>query len=201
MDDLRAVRPANVDLSEQIAVWKDARFGRQVRAATVEALEKLQTQANAAMDFVAEKGDEIDTVRQDVDTVRQNAQDAVDHANDITDQYKAYADAQLEATRQERTKAEEAKSGADQAAVLSQSWAVGGTQTRDGENADNAKYWSSVSQSQAETARSEADRAAQYSAVIAPSFIFDPGEAALYMKSGVGVDFGMTDAILYWRIT
>ena len=70
MDDLRAVRPANVDLSEQIAVWKDARFGRQVRAATVEALEKLQTQANAAMDFVAEKGDEIDTVRQDVDTVR-----------------------------------------------------------------------------------------------------------------------------------
>ena len=201
MDELRAVRPANVDLHEQIDAWKNARYGRQVRAANVEALEKLQTQANAAMDFVAEKGDEIDMVRRDVDTVRQNAQDAVDHANDITDQYKAYADAQLEATRQERTKAEEAKSGADQAAVLSQSWAVGGTQTRDGENADNAKYWSGVSQSQAETARSEADRAAQYSAVIAPSFIFDPGEAALYMKSGVGVDFGMTDAILYWRIT
>lgn len=201
MDELRAVRPANVDLSEPIDTWKNARYGRQVRGATVEALEKLQAQANAAMDFVAEKGDEIDTVRQDVDTVRQNAQAAVDHANDITDQYKAYADAQLEATRQERTKAEEAKSGADQAAVLAQSWAVGGTQTRDGENADNAKYWCSISQSLAETARSEADRAAQYSAAVAPSFIFDPVEAALYMKSGVGVDFGMADAILYWRIT
>lgn len=44
-------------------------------------------------------------------------------------------------------------------AVLSESWAVGGTETRDGENTDNSKYYSEQSKAEADRAKSEADRA------------------------------------------
>lgn len=55
-----ANQPVHVDISQDIQNWKSAQYGRQVRDANVSALTKLQDQANASVDYVAEKGEAVD---------------------------------------------------------------------------------------------------------------------------------------------
>lgn len=196
-----ALQPVHIDISEDIQEWKDARYGRQVRAANVSALTKLQDQANAAVDYVVGKGEAIDQAAKDVQTVRQEAQGAVDHANDITAEYKQYADDKLTATELERQAAQAARTGSEAAATLAESWAVGGTGSRPGEDGNSSQFWAEKSQESAGQASREADRAAQYASIVAPGFLVDLEEMALYMKAGVGVDFVVTaDAELCWKI-
>ena len=196
-----ALQPVHVKINQDIQEWTTARYGRQVRAANVSALTKLQDQANAAVDYVVEKGEAIDQAAKDVQTVRQEAQGAVDHANDITAEYKQYADDKLAATEQERQAAQTARTGSEAAATLAESWAVGGTGSRPGEDGSNSQFWAEKSQESAGQASREADRAAQYASIVAPGFLVDPGSMELYMKAGVGVDFIVTDdAELCWKI-
>lgn len=196
-----ANQPVHVNINQDIQEWKTARYGRQVRAANVSALTKLQDQANAAVDYVVGKGEAIDQAAKDVQTVRQEAQGAVDHANDITAEYKQYADDKLAATEQERQAAQTARTGSEAAATLAESWAVGGTGSRPGEDGSNSQFWAEKSQESAGQASREADRAAQYASIVAPGFLVDPGSMELYMKAGVGVDFIVTDdAELCWKI-
>ena len=196
-----ALQPVHIDISEDIQEWKDARYGRQVRAANVSALTKLQDQANAAVDYVVEKGEAVDQAAKDVQTVRQEAQGAVDHANDITAEYKQYADDKLTATELERQAAQAARTGSEAAATLAESWAVGGTGSRPGEDGNNSQFWAEKSKDDATRASQEADRAAQYAGIVAPGFLVDPETMVLYMKVGVGVDFIVTDdAELCWKI-
>lgn len=56
--------------------------------------------------------------------------------------------------------AETAQSESENAATLAQSWAIGGTNTRTGENTNNAKYYSQESASSATSANSSASAAA-----------------------------------------
>ena len=80
------------------------------------------------------------------------------------------AKASEEAAREAQTAAEEAKEAAEQAAeeigdsaLLSESWAVGGTGTRAGEDTDNSKYYAGqakTAQEATETAKSTAETAA-----------------------------------------
>ena len=196
-----ANQPVHVNINQDIQEWKTARYGRQVRAANVSALTKLQDQANAAVDYVVGKGEAIDQAAKDVQTVRQEAQGAVDHANDITAEYRQYADDKLAATEQERQAAQTARTGSEAAATLAESWAVGGTGSRPGEDGSNSQFWAEKSQESAGQASREADRAAQYASIVAPGFLVDPGSMELYMKAGVGVDFIVTDdAELCWKI-
>ncbi len=207
-----ALQPVHVDINQELQDWKSARYGRQVRAANVSALTKLQDQTNTAVDYVTEKGEAVDQAAKDVQMVRQEAQGAVDHANEISGQnrqyvddtvanYKQYADDKLTATEQQRQAAQTARTGSETAAVLAESWAVGGTGSRSGEDGDNSKFHAEKSKESAERATQEADRAAQYASIVAPGFLVDPGEMALYMKAGVGVDFVVTaDAELCWKI-
>lgn len=196
-----ANQPVHVDINQEIQDWKIARYGRQVRAANVSALTKLQDQTNASVDYVVEKGEAVDQAAKDVQTVRQEAQGAVDHANDITAVYKQYADDKLAATELERQAAQTARTGSEAAATLAESWAVGGTGSRPGEDGNSSQFWAEKSQESAGQASREADRAAQYASIVAPGFLVDPEEMALYMKAGVGVDFVVTaDAELCWKI-
>ena len=196
-----ANQPVHVNINQDIQEWKTARYGRQVRAANVSALTKLQDQTNASVDYVVEKGEAVDQAAKDVQTVRQEAQGAVDHANDITAEYKQYADDKLAATEQERQAAQTARIGSEAAATLAESWAVGGTGARPGENTDNSAYHSQMSKTEADRAKAEADRASQYSQITAPGFFLDPETSTLYIKAGIGVDFQVVDARLYWKIT
>lgn len=196
-----ANQPVHVNINQDIQDWTTARYGRQVRAANVSALTKLQDQANASVDYVVEKGEAVDQAAKDVQTVRQEAQDAVDHANDITAEYKQYADDKLTATELERQAAQAARTGSEAAATLAESWAVGGTGSRPGEDGNSSQFWAEKSQESAGQASREADRAAQYASIVAPGFLVDPGSMELYMKAGVGVDFIVTnDAELCWKI-
>ena len=196
-----AAQPVHIDISQEINGWANAQIGRDVRKYNVSALAKLQDQTNTAVDYVVEKGEAIDQAAKDVQTVRQEAQGAVDHANDITAEYKQYADDKLAATEQERQAAQTARTGSEAAATLAESWAVGGTGARPGEDGDNSQFWAEKSQESAGQASREADRAAQYASIVAPGFLVDPGSMELYMKAGVGVDFIVTDdAELCWKI-
>ena len=134
-----ALQPVHVNINQDIQEWTTARYGRQVRAANVSALTKLQDQANAAVDYVVEKGEAVDQAAKDVQTVRQEAQGAVDYANDITAEYKQYADDKLAATEQERQAAQTARIGSEAAATLAESWAVGGTGSRPGEDGNSSQ--------------------------------------------------------------
>ena len=196
-----AAQPVHIDISQEINGWANAQIGRDVRKYNVSALAKLQDQTNTAVDYVVEKGEAIDQAAKDVETVRQEAHGAVDHANDITAEYKQYADDKLAATEQERQAAQTARTGSEAAATLAESWAVGGTGARPGEDGDNSQFWAEKSQESAGQASREADRAAQYASIVAPGFLVDPDSMELYMKTGVGVDFIVTDdAELCWKI-
>lgn len=196
-----ALKPVHIDIRQELRDWLEAVKGKQVRAANVSALTKIQEQANAAIDFVVDKGNTIDSTVTEVKTVKGEAQAAVDHANDITAEYKQYADTKLSQTEAQRQLAEDAKQGADDAATLAESWAVGGTGTRPGENTNSSKYYCDQSGTYAQAAKNDADRAAQYSQIIAPGFYFDPETSALYVKTGTGVDFIIEESRIYWKIT
>lgn len=196
-----AAQPVHIDISQEINGWANAQIGRDVRKYNVSALAKLQDQTNTAVDYVVEKGEAIDQAAKDVQTVRQEAQGAVDHANDITAEYKQYADDKLAATEQERQAAQTARIGSEAAATLAESWAVGGTGSRPGEDGNSSQFWAEKSQESAGQASREADRAAKYSSIVAPGFLVDLDSMELYMKAGVGVDFIVTDdAELCWKI-
>lgn len=98
------------------------------------------------------------------------------------------------------TAKEQADSSAE-SATLSESWAIGKTGAREGEDTNNSKYYASQSEIQAERAKVEADRAETYSKIIAPGFYVDIESMSLYMKTGVGVDFKVfDDNVLCWAI-
>lgn len=194
------MQPIHIDINQEIQDWKEAQYGRQVRQANVDALTKLQDQSNKSVDYLVEKGEAVDQAARDVQTVRQEAQGAVDHANEITAEYKQYADTKLVETTEQRRLAEVARDSADDSAILAESWAHGNTGARPEENTDNASYWSQQSKTDADRAKEEADRASQYSQIIAPGFYFDINTATLYMKGGAGVDFIVDNATLYWKI-
>ena len=54
---------------------------------------------------------------------------------------------------------------------------------------------------EADKAKSEAEKAATYSNIVSPDFYLDLETMELYKKGGVGVDFYLEDAQLYWMIT
>lgn len=207
-----AIQPVHVDINQEIQDWESARYGRQVRAASVGALTKLQNQTNAAVDYVVEKGESVDQAVLNVQTVHQAAQEAVDHADTISGQnkqyvdstvaeYKQYADTKLTETTEQRELAETARTGSDNAAALARSWAEGGTGTRPGEEGNNSKLWAEKSQGDAIRSSQEADRAAKYASIVAPGFYLDPETMTLYQKVGAGVTFLVTeDKELCWKV-
>lgn len=90
-------------------------------------------------------------------------------------------------------------------AVESKSWAVGTTNTRDNEDNNNSKYYSEQAYVQATkaaneavNAKAQADKAAQYSSIIAPNFMIIDNR--LYYKNAVGVSFITSNNRLYWKI-
>lgn len=207
-----ATQPVHIDINQDIKDWQEAVYGEEVRGANVDALTKLQDQMNGAVDYLVEKGETVDQAAQDVQTVRQAAQATVDHANTISGQnkqyvddtvaeYKQYADTKLTETTTQKELAETAKAGADSAATLAESWAVGGTGSREGENGNNSKFYAGKSKEDADRSSTEADRAAKYAQIVAPGFYIDVATMTLYQKAGVGVSFVVADDnVLYWKV-
>ena len=102
---------------------------------------------------------------------------------------------------------EEAKNLAEEysreAAKDAESWAVGGTGTRTGEDMNNSKYYSEVSKSNATAAEEAAKLAKDYSTIVMPDLYLDADTGIVYEKTGVGIDVQLDEdtAYLYWKIT
>ena len=117
-------RPVHIDISQQIDDWKNAIYGEEVREANVEALTKLQDQANGAIDYIVEKGTEIDQTVEEVNHVKQEAEQAVSQAQEYASnaQTSAEAASQSEAAAEQseivsKNSAEAAKNEADRASM------------------------------------------------------------------------------------
>ncbi len=102
---------------------------------------------------------------------------------------------------------EEAKNLAEEysreAAKDAESWAVGGTGTRTGEDMNNSKYYAELSESYKTEAENSAKLAKDYSTIVMPDLYLDADTGIVYEKTGVGIDVQLDEdtAYLYWKIT
>lgn len=70
-----------IDLATEIAAWAAAKYGRQVRSATVSALTKVQNQMNAAIEYVTNLGTDTETIQQSAIQAAAQAAAAAENAN------------------------------------------------------------------------------------------------------------------------
>ncbi len=169
-----------INLQPEISTWRAARRGEDVRGAAISALEKTEGAVNDAIQG-------LDKATSDVKETTQAAVDAISTANDTTKR----ANETLDHADNVLTGATKQADAAAESAINSQSWAVGGTDSRDGENNDNSKYYS-------EKAAEQAVRAEQYANVHEPSFIIENNR--LYMKQDSVLDFVVIDNRICWKI-
>ena len=94
--------------------------------------------------------------------------------------------------------ASSSESNASAYATAAESWAQGGTGTRTGEDTDNSEYWAGRSHTDADRAKDEADRAAQYAGFLTPSFIIQNNQ--LYVKTDHTIDFVVANNRLYIKL-
>lgn len=84
--------------------------------------------------------------------------------------------------------------GAETAAKHSESWAVGGTGTRSGENSDNSKYYAMQSGAEADRAERAALLAEQYVDIIPPKFHLDLDTMELIQDTEAqGIEFSLDE--------
>ena len=127
---------ANIDLRQEIQAWKDAVLGRQVRSSNVSGFEKIQSSVNDTVQ-------EVNAAAAGVINTTQAAQTAIQRADNAIVVAQGHAQ------------------DAKQSSVNAQSWAVGGTGSSTGEDADNSRYYSLQSKTEAERADQAAARATQ----------------------------------------
>lgn len=178
------------DISKEIQDFRRAEYGEEVRGSMISLAEKVNKDGEDTIATVAAQVNKINGAITTANKAVTDANAATARANETLN----YADDILDdATKQATNSAG--------SATAAKSWAVGGTGSREGENTNNSEYYSNQAQTSANNAKNEADRAAQYSQIVAPGFYFDPETSTLYIKAGIGVDFVVSDATIYWKVT
>lgn len=178
------------DISKEIQDFREAKYGEEVRGSMISLAEKVNKDGEDAIANVAAQVVKINGAITTANNAVTNANAATARANEALN----HADDILDSATDQAT-------NSTRSATTAKSWAVGGTGSREGENTNNSEYYSRQAGTHANNAKNDADRAAQYSQIIAPGFYFDPETSTLYMKAGIGVDFKVVDSILYWKIT
>lgn len=72
-----------IDLATEIAAWAAAKYGRQVRSATISALTKVQDQMNTAIGYIANLGADTETIQQSAIQAAAQAAAAAENANQV----------------------------------------------------------------------------------------------------------------------
>ncbi len=190
-----------------------------IKLATDDATNRAETAANSAN---ASATSATGSANAAYSYLKQGEQ-CLQNIKDTTEQYKTYADniasdfsKSVRDTTEKFTEnvantaeefKEEAKNLAEQysreAAKDAESWAIGGTGTRAGEDMNNSKYYSELSRSSADDAVNAAKLAKDYSTIVMPDLYLDGETGILYEKTGVGVDVILDEdsAYLCWKIT
>ena len=176
-----AVTATHIDLTEEKRQWAEAVYGKEVRQATVNAYTSIEGQLNDTVDKVIDASNDIieatEKANEAAEAARETAQRAEAAAQEAIREASASVDRAVEAARQATEAANEATRSAGsviaqaEATVetvvanarhysdLSESWAVGDTGVRVGENNNNSKYYSTISSGHADRANTQADRA------------------------------------------
>lgn len=144
-----------IDLSLEIQDWQHAGCGEEVRGASISSLRKTEAVINGTVDDVNQAAADVKLAVTTANNAVTRANQAIDHADDIL----------ANATAQAKSSASSAENA--------QSWAVGGTGIRTGEDSDNSRFYSLESKSEADRAKQAADKAEHYAGFIVPDFIID----------------------------
>ena len=70
-----------IDLGAEVAEWAAAKYGRQVRSATISALTKVQDQMNTAIGYIANLGADTEAIQQSALQAAGQAAAAAENAN------------------------------------------------------------------------------------------------------------------------
>lgn len=70
-----------IDLAAEIAAWASAKYGRQVRSATISALTKVQDQMNTAIGYITNLGADTEAIQQSALQAAGQAAAAAENAN------------------------------------------------------------------------------------------------------------------------
>lgn len=161
-----------------------------IKGATEEATDRAETAASSANASAIEASSSASAAAS-------SATEAANTANEFK------SDIVEIKTEFEQEAARLAKEYAEEASKTSESWAVGGTGTRTGEDMNNSKYYSEISKSNASAAEEAAKLAKDYSTIVMPDLYLDPDTGIVYEKTGVGIDVQLDEdsAKLYWKIT
>lgn len=137
----------------------------------------------------------------------ERAEAAADNAHDSEVNAKASEDAaalsetnagnSATAAHDSEVAAASSETNAGNSATRAESWAVGGTDTRTGEDTNNSYYFSEISRNKAQEAKADADRAEFYADFVTPHFII--ANNRLYMRDDAGVEFTVANNRLYIR--
>ena len=146
------------DISAEIQAFRDAVYGEEVRESMISMAQKVNADGETALAQVADQVTRIDEIAAEATQTLNNANTAINTANE------AISEAQ-DTLKEGQQQVQQAAGSA----TLSQSWARGGTGTREGEDADNSLYYSMESKSEADRAKAEADRAQQYAGITIPN--------------------------------
>lgn len=150
------------DISAEIQAFRDAVYGEEVRGSMISALEKVNADGEEALAEVAVQVVRIDGIAAEATQTLDNANTAIDTANEAITEAQ---DTLAEGVQQVQQAAENA--------LLSESWARGGTGIRTGEESDSSRFYSLQSQTEANRAKTEADRAETYAGFVVPTFLVD----------------------------
>lgn len=127
-------QPGSASPAQKMTGAQFADFAREAAAADVQRAVDAAGEAEAAQQAAQKAAEEASAIRDTIIVDEEKLAQAVAQA----------AESAVQAERSEQN--------AGDSATLSESWAVGGTGTREGEDANNSKYWASVAQAEADRA-------------------------------------------------
>lgn len=179
-----------------------------IQLATIDATKRAETAANSANKSSTDANASANAAASYASAASKSHAETLNAAiivkesmYDTKEEFESYVSKTSDEFKQEAAKLAEQYSR--EAVKDSESWAVGGTGTRTGEDMDNSKYYSEVSKTNASAAEEAAKLAKDYSTIVMPDLYLDPDTGIVYEKTGVGIDVQLDEdtAKLYWKIT
>ena len=179
-----------------------------IKIATEEATNRAETAASSANASAQNSASSANSSAASASAAQKSLNDTLEAAVSVKDamidtknEFKTYVSNTASEFKEEAKNLAEEYSR--EAAKDAESWAVGGTGTRTGEDMNNSKYYSEVSKTNANAAEEAAKLAKDYSTIVMPDLYLDADTGILYEKTGVGIDVQIDEdtACLYWKIT
>lgn len=130
------------------------------------------------------------------EAVKQAAEQAIERADHATEQANEAVKQAGEVLEEATGKVAEAGENAE----LSEAWAHGHADHPESDM-NNSRYWSELSKEGAQRAKDAADQAEQLAGILIPEFALDLETSELCVRNGLGIEFVVEDATLYWKMT